>query len=725
MKKGILLFIHAFGMTYLGLGQIAAWDFTGVGSTSLPTYAATTFNSNLVSTSGANNITRGATAAWSTGGNSFRTTGFKNEGISTSNSDYFQITLTAATGYTLSLSTIDARFAGTASFCISPGVSSQFAYSLDGSTFTLIGSSQATIGTPATMTQIDLTGVTSLQNVAAGTTITLRYYASGQTATGGWGFYSASAGTNGLAIGGDVYNTSTFTGTGNWNLAGNWSNGIPTSSINAIIDGVATIDIAAQTRDLTINTGKSVTISVTKSLIVHGTTILNSTDCLILKSDATGTASFIDNGFAGTGTVKVERYLSQNAWHYTCFPVTTTQTNPLQGLYVMYYSEPLHHFRYITGLDSTLNQSMLGYGIWSGGSNSTVNFSGTLNSGSLNIPVSRTYQGPGVTNYDGWNLVGNPYPSALDLVAITGGWTNVEATAYFWNGSVYLAYPTMGGYGTHSQYAPAMQGFFVHCNDASATPSTPGSGTVTVNNAARVHNSTGFLKSTTAIMNGLIITASGYANNYTDKISVHFNPNATSGYDPGYDAYKLWGLNEAPQIYMKIADTNVTCNSLPFASKTMVIPMGFSCGLPGQYTLTADSLGTFQNNIEISLEDLKLNKTRDLRLNREYTFNYDTLDNPNRFVLHFDNPSLGVEEIKIDNRLQIYSFGSFVYIKSTDGMVLSGDVFISDMIGRELYRGHLVSNTLNRITPVIDEGYYVVKVITNDGVYSGKIYLEN
>jgi hypothetical protein len=240
-----------------------------------------------------------------------------------------------------------------------------------------------------------------------------------------------------------------------------------------------------------------------------------------------------------------------------------------------------------------------------------------------------------------------------------------------------------------------------------------------------VHNSTGFLKSTTAIMNGLIITASGYANNYTDKISIHFNPNATSGYDPGYDAYKLWGLNEAPQIYMKIADTNVTCNSLPFASKTMVIPMGFSCGLPGQYTLTADSLGTFQNNIEISLEDLKLNKTRDLRLNREYTFNYDTLDNPNRFVLHFDNPSLGVEEIKIDNRLQIYSFGSSVYIKSTDGMVLSGDVFISDMIGRELYRGHLVSNTLNRITPVIDEGYYVVKVITNDGVYSGKIYLEN
>ncbi|MBK7966273.1 MAG: hypothetical protein IPK10_13970 [Bacteroidetes bacterium] len=40
----------------------------------------------------------------------------------------------------MSLSTLDARFAGTASFTASPGVTSQFAYSFDGSTFTLIGS---------------------------------------------------------------------------------------------------------------------------------------------------------------------------------------------------------------------------------------------------------------------------------------------------------------------------------------------------------------------------------------------------------------------------------------------------------------------------------------------------------------------------------------------------------------------------------------------------------
>jgi hypothetical protein len=195
---GLMLF------AFSGWGQIAAWNFTGVGSTTLPTFAATTFDENMISTSGASNITRGPGAAWSAGNNSFRTTGFQNNGISTANTDYFQITLTASEGYQLSLSTVDARFAGTATFAASPGVSSQFAYSLDGVNFSLIGSHSTTIGTPATLPQIDLTSVVDLQNVEAGTTVTIRYYASGQTATGGWGFNSPSAGINGLAIGGEV-----------------------------------------------------------------------------------------------------------------------------------------------------------------------------------------------------------------------------------------------------------------------------------------------------------------------------------------------------------------------------------------------------------------------------------------------------------------------------------------------------------------------------------------
>lgn len=181
---------------------IAAWDFFG--QTSPTTFAATLFNSNLVSASGANNVTRGAGAIANAAGNSFRTTGFQNNGIATTNTDYFQTTLQANAGYSLSLSSINASFAGTASFAATPGVTSQFAYSLDGTNFTLIGSPFVTVGTPATSPLVDVSSIADLQNVHASNVVTIRYYASGQTATGGWGFNSPIAGINGLAFGGVV-----------------------------------------------------------------------------------------------------------------------------------------------------------------------------------------------------------------------------------------------------------------------------------------------------------------------------------------------------------------------------------------------------------------------------------------------------------------------------------------------------------------------------------------
>jgi hypothetical protein len=179
------------------LGQIASWDLTG--QNNVTSAVATTFNSNLNSS---NLITRGTDAGSSTGANSFRTKGFKNDGISLSNNDYFQITLSASIGYQLSLSSIDASFNGTATFYALPGVTSQFAYSLDGSNFILIGSPIAS--TSLVMDQINLSSISDLQNVPSGKIITIRYYASGQTASGGWGFYSSSAGSNGLSIGGTV-----------------------------------------------------------------------------------------------------------------------------------------------------------------------------------------------------------------------------------------------------------------------------------------------------------------------------------------------------------------------------------------------------------------------------------------------------------------------------------------------------------------------------------------
>lgn len=188
------------GISY---AQIAAWDFFNEPATPA-TSTAEVYNTHMDASAA---LTRGPGAVASAGANSFRTTGFMNNGISTANTDYFQFTLSASTGYTLSLSSINADMRGTATFAATPGVSNQFAYSLDGTTFTLIGTPSVVVGDAqgiASLPQINLSGIAALQNVAEGVTVTFRMYASGQTNTGGWGYYSASAGDYGLSVGGTL-----------------------------------------------------------------------------------------------------------------------------------------------------------------------------------------------------------------------------------------------------------------------------------------------------------------------------------------------------------------------------------------------------------------------------------------------------------------------------------------------------------------------------------------
>jgi hypothetical protein len=201
MRK-IILLLFIISFKGISISQIAGWDFFGEGTPTagVVSSSADLWNSNL---DASNLVTRGPGAAASAGSNSFRTVGFQNNGISLTNTDYFQHTLSAAPGFTLSLSSINARFAGTGSFFAAPGVSMQFAYSLDGVNFVLIGS-PFIMTTTGFMPLIDLTAITDLQNVSDNITVTIRFFASGQTTTGGWGYNSPTAGTYGISFGGSL-----------------------------------------------------------------------------------------------------------------------------------------------------------------------------------------------------------------------------------------------------------------------------------------------------------------------------------------------------------------------------------------------------------------------------------------------------------------------------------------------------------------------------------------
>jgi hypothetical protein len=171
------------------------------------------------------------------------------------------------------------------------------------------------------------------------------------------------------------------------------------------------------------------------------------------------------------------------------------------------------------------------------------------------------------------------------------------------------------------------------------------------------------------------------------------------------------------------ADTIISVNSLPWIGNSQVVPMGFSCGVNGNYSILASNLQSFQSNINIYLEDLKTNTTQDLDVNPLYDFSYTTSDNANRFLIHFNSPASVINNGQLSN-MQIYSFENYVYVKNLVKGTTKGTIQIYDLLGRKVFQGTLKDAELNKFTLDVNEGYYMVNVITDDNSYNQKVYLE-
>ena len=230
---------QAFTISALGnfASPLLAWDFFGEGSSTSGVVSTSAdfsdpnLDSNLV-------LSRGTGAAASNAGNSFRTTGFSNNGINTTNTDYFEFQMSADPGRKMSLQNIVIKVLGTNTYMNSPGVEMQFAYSLDRATFTLIGSSVSTMDSAVPF--FDLSSISALQGVPANTTVTFRYYASGQTGTGGWGFNSPAAGQYGLYVTG-----TTVALTAPSNIALSLASIQENNSANAVVGNLSATDVDA------------------------------------------------------------------------------------------------------------------------------------------------------------------------------------------------------------------------------------------------------------------------------------------------------------------------------------------------------------------------------------------------------------------------------------------------------------------------------------------------
>ena len=343
----------------------------------------------------------------------------------------------------------------------------------------------------------------------------------------------------------------------------------------------------------------------------------------------------------------------------------------------------------------------------------TKQFVGNPNTGDQNFILI-----PG-TGTSTWNLLGNPYPSAIKWNDVLGKANLVSGYYYVWNeeksgGAGYEAYldETHSTAGVNGNI-PAMQGFMVKTG-------TSQNSYLTVLNSARIHDQDYWVKNTKeSTPNKLKLTVSSAT--YFDAAYVLFEQNGSTGMD-WYDAEKMLSMNDqVPQIYTVVDNRMKSLvNSMPLITGSVTIPVGVVLPSDGNFSVTISGLENFNPVPEIILEDMSTGYTQNINSNAVYSFSGSRNDIGDRFLLHL----LGTGTNRKDsNPISIYSYGHSLYISSSAAMQNS-QVTVTNMIGQQILKKDLNSQVLNEVPLDVREGYYLVRVQAQDLVKTTKLYVK-
>ncbi|MCX6244052.1 MAG: T9SS type A sorting domain-containing protein [Bacteroidetes bacterium] len=492
-----------------------------------------------------------------------------------------------------------------------------------------------------------------------------------------------------------------------WNTASTWDpSGVPTGTEDILVKHAVTLSGAPEgvSNNVTINSGASVTINSGGALTVNGTLSNANTSGIVIKNG--GSLKYA----SGTPSGTAERSVSNGTYHYLSSPVTSTTFNSVfpinqDKIWAQTYKESDGTWNNQT-YATTLTPGV-GYSIWVDATLSpqTANFSGVFNNDGVQFTLSKVNPGNDA-NLVGWNFLGNPYTAAIDWD--NGGWhggAGINGSVYTWNGSNYISWSGSTGSLTGG-VIPAQNGFFVK---------TTVNGTVmTIPWSARVHSSQSLYKDAPA--NTLHLNIAG--NNYKDDTYVQFVPGTTSGFDSQGDAYKLPGINEAPQLYSIIPGDVLSINALPSIPTNNEVSLGMKVGANTTYTITADGMETFDNSVPIYMDDLKLGVSTYLRNTPVYTFTAAPGDDENRFRLRFHYPT-GVNEQQEAVNIFVYAAHGEIVLNNAGNY--DGKFYVYSTTGQLLATGQMQGG--KQTISSMPAGMYIVKAVTGNTIVSRKVIL--
>ncbi|AXO79625.1 T9SS C-terminal target domain-containing protein [Olleya aquimaris] len=352
------------------------------------------------------------------------------------------------------------------------------------------------------------------------------------------------------------------------------------------------------------------------------------------------------------------------------------------------------------------------------------------------------------------SLVGNPYPSALDVAQFINDNITVFDALYYWvdggSTSHYLsdylggyairnitggtppsvASPLISGVGTAGSittpppYVPVGQGFFIRAT---------GTGNIQFNNGQRifrtessgdaVHYRTDQAAAENTSSNQYIRLGYEDPEGFHRQLLLGFLPNqlADITHNPGYDA--LMKVNRADELYFIIdgqTDNKYAIQGVDAFDDSFEFPLGLLISESGTHQIMIDEVENFQNTIYI--KDNILNTTHDIT-DSNFLINLPIGEYYDRYSVVFTPAeTLSVNEDEIKNIKIYYNPNKTIVLNNLDNIQLK-NIQVFNVLGQKILQ---LNSNINHSTKIEipfnqTDGVYFVKVETETGEISQKI----
>ncbi len=533
-------------------------------------------------------------------------------------------------------------------------------------------------------------------------------------------------------------NTTVWTGASSsvWNLAGNWDNGIPTSSSLVSIPNVATSPIIssgttavagnvtiAASELLTINDANALTVN--GNLTITGDLTVNTGGSLIVKGTSTGNLKYIRS------------IATTDKWYLVSSPVVGETSLDILNNSVSIPQGGVGGVQFAIGTYSdgwSYNYS----GTWGSGNGYTVKtsaagdlvFSGTMPTDDYALTVFDTTED--------YSLYGNPYPSyipantnadatnnILTINTTTGQDELAESTIWFWN-QASTSYITVNQASDARFIAPS-QGFFVKTKGGAGDAKFDFKENMQSHQAVEVFNKN---NGNSRPKIKLFSTSDGVIK----SSDIFYITGTTKSFDNGYDSSMFSGVDNSYSIYTGLVANNngkkLAIQSLPDNDyENIIIPIGLNADSGKKITFSINHQN-LPSDLMVFLEDKeKKTITRLDENNSNYKITLDADSNDiGRFYLRTSTKdlrkTLDAGSFNL-NQVSMY-LSSDCNLRITGLQSDSAILTIFNVLGNVVFHQSLKSSSRVDVTlsNSIKQGIYIVKLETDKGNINKKIFLK-